>query len=249
MMGSLHRKYSRHVNSLHRSEADSHDARALAELASLGGGALPWTDFSMRPAAIAGAVTDAIVNRHWRIVECGSGNSTVFLARLLAQIGEGSLVSLEHDGHWASLTRELLARDGVADRAAVVHAPLVGGWYDRDAVPDVTGIDLLIVDGPPAHTQGAGQDRQPALDVFHDRLAADATVLVDDAQRPGEQAVMARWHDEHGIAFARRRGGFAVGSVAAQAAGQATARRPGRAQRSIRSGGRPRRISKRVYLP
>jgi predicted O-methyltransferase YrrM len=211
MLRSLRAKYSKHANSLHCTEADAHDACALAQLAPLGGGTLPWTTHSMRPAVIAAVVTDVIVNRRRTIVECGSGNSTVFVARLLAGLGEGRLVSLDHDERWAALTCELLDRDGVGERATVVHAPLAQGWYDLDVVPTVEGIDLLIVDGPPAHTEGQGENRHPALPVFGERLVVGATVLVDDAQRPGEQAIMARWTDEHGIAFSRQRGGYAVG--------------------------------------
>ena len=206
---AVYRKYAAHARALHRSDARAHDAQALQELAPLGVAVLPWTAFSMRPAVISAIVSDIIINERRDIFECGSGNSTVFVARLLAQLGEGRIVSFEHDEKWAALTGRLLAQEGLDGLATVVHAPLIDGWYGVPAL-EAERIDLLVVDGPPARVEESGQDRYPALPFFFDSLAPAAAVFLDDAQRPGEQAVLARWESDYGLRFTRRRGGFAT---------------------------------------
>jgi hypothetical protein len=119
------------------------------------------------------------------------------LARLLRQRADGgTLVALEHDAGWADLVTDMLRRESLEAFAAVVHAPLTGEppWYDRTALDRTpSSVDLLVVDGPPAYADGHGLRREPALDHFEARLTADATVVLDDVDRPGEQQVLAHW--------------------------------------------------------
>jgi hypothetical protein len=77
----------------------------------------------MTPAGLA-AVRAHVAGRHRRrIVACGSGFSTLVLARLLHTRG-GRLVSLEHDQTWATRVRSNLAATGLAEIAQVALAPL-----------------------------------------------------------------------------------------------------------------------------
>lgn len=151
----------------------------------------------MRPAALVQVANDIVWNRRVHIVECGSGVSTIVLARLLRQLGRpATLVALEHDAQWAELVSELLAREHLDDVARVVTAPLEGEppWYAPAAVASLPGpVDLLVVDGPPAYAAGEGERRAPALSAFDERLTSGAAVFLDDVQRPGEQAVLAAW--------------------------------------------------------
>ena len=98
-------------------------------------------------------------------------------------------------------------------------------WYDEAALADglreaLQGdpIDLLVVDGPPAHAVGHGLARYPALPALEDRLAPGATVVLDDAERPGEQEVLRRWERETGLSFdsGAERGGVAVARMPAE---------------------------------
>src|SRR5687768_2537817 len=96
----------------------------------------------------------------------------------------------------------MLAAHGLNAVAEVRDAPLreltTNGktyqWYDVDKLADLTGIDLLLVDGPPAAT---GPDaRYPALSVLAERLAGTATVVLDDANREDERDAVRRWTEE-----------------------------------------------------
>lgn len=188
----------------------SEDAVAMQALQSLPGRFLPWTEFSMRPWAIVAVLSDIVAYEREAVLECGSGNSTIYAARLLKQRGCGHVTSIDHDEHWAGLTRRLLQQEGLGAYATVVHAPLKDDWYDRDAIPQPDRVDLLVVDGPPANAAAIRRSREHALDAFHDRLSPDATVLLDDARRVGEREVIASWSQRYGRRFATERGGFAI---------------------------------------
>lgn len=194
--------------------ADASDAWALQALAPLAGSFLPWTSSTMRPAAILAMASDIVIHRRRVIVECGSGNSTIFAARALSQHGIGGHVhSVDHDPAWADLTNRAIARENLERWASVTCAPLVDDWYDRALLPAVDGIELLVVDGPPAYARAIETSRQPALDVFWDRLAPGATVMLDDSGRQGERRVIAAWEKRRGIEFRHERGGYALARV------------------------------------
>jgi predicted O-methyltransferase YrrM len=203
------------------------DALALQALAPLSSSYLPWTVMAMRPSAVATLLNDVVINRRRCIVECGGGISTVYIARLLQRIGAGHLYTVEHDAGWARLLGDALSAEGVGDRVTVLHAPLAESpyswngapWYSAaslDPLTDVAPIDLLVVDGPPAHESKDPHARYPALPYFHDRLAQDFTVVLDDVRRRGELDITARWESEFGLRFERR---FENGSIAIAHAG------------------------------
>src|SRR3546814_9693589 len=58
------------------------------------------------------------------VVECGSGLSTVVIARCLQLNGGGQVFSLEHMEKFAAQTRKELSRRGLSDWARVIDAPL-----------------------------------------------------------------------------------------------------------------------------
>ncbi|MFA9217698.1 MAG: class I SAM-dependent methyltransferase [Sphingomonadaceae bacterium] len=137
------------------------------------------------------------------VLECSSGVSTLVLARCLQLNGVGKVLSLEHDPVYAAHTREQLRLHGLLDWAAVIDAPLVPQvidgadwiWYDLTQLPMEAAIDLLVIDGPP---QAIGAlARYPAGPRLFERLAAHGCVFLDDAARPDERAIIARWQQEN----------------------------------------------------
>lgn len=169
--------------------------------------------WALSPAGLE-LVLAEVASGHDRVVECGSGVSTILIARLLRERRAGILCSLEHDPEHAALIRGRLAHEGLEQEARVVEAALGPdpvaepgcGWYDRAALASLPrrGVNLLLVDGPPA-SPGAACDRSryPALPLLADRLATGASVILDDAQRPGEAWVLERWQHELRIGFRR----------------------------------------------
>ncbi|WP_342620746.1 class I SAM-dependent methyltransferase [Rhodoferax sp. GW822-FHT02A01] len=135
------------------------------------------------------------------VMECSSGVSTLVIARSLSLLGAGHVFSLEHDPQYAMKTRDMLAANGVSAWATVIDAPLVKGaapspWYDISGLPpDASAVELLVVDGPPSHV--APQSRFPALVQLQTRLAPACTVMLDDADRPDERAIVQRWLQQY----------------------------------------------------
>ncbi|SMF58782.1 Methyltransferase domain-containing protein [Tistlia consotensis] len=143
------------------------------------------------------------------IVECGSGVSTIVQAQACRLNGVGHVYSLDHDPAFAAATRRTLSDFGLAEWATVIDAPLVERavagqrcrWYDLGGLSEDLAIDLLFVDGPPALPH-AEQARFPAGPLLFPRLAPGASVILDDAGRPGEQVIVRRWAEA--FSFAER---------------------------------------------
>jgi len=142
-----------------------------------------------------------------RVLELGSGASSVVVGYALEQAGGGRLLSLDHDADYGRQTSDRLERHGLSTYVEVRHAPLVRQqidgrerpWYDLshaalEAFAGGDGIDLLIVDGPPRESDP--EARYPALPLLLDHLAPDAVIVLDDALRSEEQAALGRWKTE-----------------------------------------------------
>jgi predicted O-methyltransferase YrrM len=199
-------------------EWTSHDLVALNVLRPLldAGGYLPWNSGAMRASGLVTICNEIVLGGRRRVVELGSGTSTLLLARLLRDQDEGgTLDAVEHDARWAAWVRERLAQEGLSDVARVTFAPLGTHpfavddleWYDPEALAGALRgdpVDLLIVDGPPAYAPGAGLARYPALPAVLPSLSPDAIVVVDDVIRTGEAEILGRWEAETGFVFERR---------------------------------------------
>ncbi|MCP2327381.1 putative O-methyltransferase YrrM [Hamadaea flava] len=164
----------------------------------------PSRKWAMSPDLLAYLVSLVQVRKPSLIVELGSGLSSVWLGYALEKSGHaGRLISIEHDAEFLAKTRRMLADHGLDHLVELRHAPLseltLDGeswpWYDRAAFASLSGIDLLIVDGPPAATRDHA--RYPALPVLSEQLASDAVVIMDDCVRQEETDIVSRWRDAY----------------------------------------------------
>ena len=166
----------------------------------------PMRDWAISPDFAALLVRLIHDHQPKRIVEFGSGSSTLVCGYCLERLGAGEIISIDHDPEFAGKTRKDLARHDlarwadvrVAERRSSTYLDDTGQpieWYDTDVVDSLPGdIDLVIVDGPPGSTHAFA--RYPALPALAQRLSANATLVLDDAARPGEQVTLARWQRE-----------------------------------------------------
>ncbi|GAA4910131.1 O-methyltransferase [Nesterenkonia rhizosphaerae] len=144
-------------------------------------------------------LSDLVRNRQPKnIVELGGGTSTVWLGYLCESYG-GKVVSIDHDEHFAEITRSSVHRHGLHSTAEVRTAPLeeiqvnkqVYRWYQTTALEDLKDIDLLVVDGPPA---SSGKDaRLPAVPHLISKLSPRCLIVLDDAEREDEREVLDAW--------------------------------------------------------
>lgn len=135
-----------------------------------------------------------------RILELGSGISTLFIAKLLKDSGSGTIHSFDHDKRWADVTAAGLQERGLGHVAHVTVAPLekidvrgeIFTWYCLPNFEPGETVDFIIVDGPPAW-QGDDLARLPALYQLRGAMNANTVVVLDDANRGWETEVARRW--------------------------------------------------------
>jgi hypothetical protein len=142
-------------------------------------------------------VADRARNTGGPILECGSGCSTLVLG-LIAAVSGAEVWSLEHDPVWHQETRKRLDRCGLPD-VRLIHAPLRSyGAYDWYAPPGELVLPdrftVVVCDGPPS--MGTRGGRYGLLPVLGDRLGPGTEILLDDASRDEEAAVIQRWSAE-----------------------------------------------------
>jgi predicted O-methyltransferase YrrM len=210
-IGNLAAESKRTLDTVRRLEADSgkqirqafRQLEALQNLSAMlpADRLLPATrGWAASPDLLAMLVDVVITERPALIVECGSGVSTVWLALAMRRFEiDGRVIALEHDPGFGDTTRGFLARHGVEDLAEVRDAPLESfsldgetySWYARRAWEDLSGIDLLFVDGPPAAT--GHHARYPALPLLSGSLSPAAIVALDDLVVPDMEAVLRLW--------------------------------------------------------
>jgi len=187
------------------------ELRALAMLSPLIRDAfLPFSSWAMEPEALYEIIYSIQTNQYKTIVECGAGVSTILIGHLLKKHGEGHLYTLEEDERWYNFISGLLVKQELTEFVTLVYAPLQPyphsitdlKWYDTDKASSirhaVNHVDLLLVDGPKSTTNLA---RFPALHFFDDYVDDRSLVILDDANRPQEQAVLSQWQKDFGVTF------------------------------------------------
>jgi len=158
---------------------------------------LEWSAWTLSKDSMRAVMDRLEVLRPKRIIETGSGLSSLFLADYCRRYG-AELVSLEHDpGHYRR-TQDLLAVFNLSRWVDLRLAPLRSlscpdgmdyPWYDcrlSDA------IDFVLVDGPPM-----SHGRQAVYFALHPHLAPTWELWLDDANRKHEQSCLRLWqaHD------------------------------------------------------
>ncbi|MFH7244562.1 MAG: class I SAM-dependent methyltransferase [Spirulina sp.] len=175
---------------------------ALVKLGELNLGYIPWTASAMTPQSIVYILNEIIINQRRRILELGMGLSTLFIAKLMQEIPDIQLISVDHDQDWIEICRlQLKSKSLNTDRHTIIHAPLkkrknahteIAEYYDINALSaDQTfQPNLVIIDGPPAWREDISEARVPAYEILLPIIQDNTTVFVDDYQRTGESKLL-----------------------------------------------------------
>ena len=136
------------------------------------------------------------------ILEFGSGHSTRVLARACPRC---AISSVDHDPEFAlkkkAQVAPLVARD-CGGKILPVYL------LDPKRFASRRPVDLVVIDGPPVNLGG----REGTLYQAMDFARAGTIVLLDDAGRAEEKAILQRWQESLGDAIAvRRLPGFSRG--------------------------------------
>lgn len=166
---------------------------------------IPWTGVAIRPYTALTIVNDICINNRQFIVELGAGVSTLLIAQLLRNRGEGKLLSIEDSEKWASFMNNELKTRGLNDYCSVLYAPLEPCkhslnrevlWHQEKIVLESiidSKIDLLLVDGPKASIFKNKFARFPAVPVLKPYLAESFSIYLDDIRRSGEREIVEKW--------------------------------------------------------
>lgn len=146
-------------------------------------------------------IQEVLNSRPKTILEVGSGVSTVLLGYCLEILGEGHIYSIEHLPEYAQRTRSLTKNHRVDHYTTVIDASLIMReiqqeqwlWYDTSGLAEMQ-YDLVVVDGPPRRTGPLA--RYPILPLFDDSMSSNSVLLLDDALRKDEEAILLRWQEE-----------------------------------------------------
>jgi predicted O-methyltransferase YrrM len=193
------------------------DIKSLNQLNQLHDTYLPWSGASLHPTAMVYILNDIMINNRKVMVECGAGISTFHTASLLNQIGsdDRKLYSVDHNKKWLTLLQQELEKHHLDHYVELIHAPLTAcpesyqhsaKWYDThqlDTTLPSGGIDLLFVDGPPANKKEIQMARLPAFYYFREKMSDECTVIIDDADRRGEQQLAKTWQEAWGVPFTK----------------------------------------------
>lgn len=185
---------------------------------------LPFNTGTIDSISLAAIFNDITLNERKRIVEFGSGVSTIMLARLIRKNGltDTKLMAVDHKPEWIRLIRNMLEAEGLEDLVTFVAAPLANStfsvddnlWYDEQILESAFAefghhIDCLIVDGPNASGAGNHRARYPALPFMFHRMDEKCVVFLDNADRKGEKEILYLWRS-FGIPMEMITPGFAA---------------------------------------
>lgn len=211
----LHRQLAGIERAEYLTGRELEDIYALALLNPLLGNSpfIPFTGASLRPFCLAHIINDIVINRREHIIEFGSGMSTIVIGRLIKMNKLAStLISIEHNQAWVEVLNNLLIREDLHHCVKVAWVPLATSdqalgankWYDTKILTGNLAsavFDMVIVDGPPAWETGKGKARYPALPFIYDKLSERCSVYLDDAERAGEQEILALWQQKFPLRF------------------------------------------------
>ena len=159
------------------------------------------------------------------VLDIGAGQSSILWSRLSKAGAAHKVVTVENDAEWAAAIRPRLD-------TTLLHSPLaareVSGrtiqTYDWKDIAAEGPYDVIVCDGPwgiPRYS------RYGILSLIDDTLPEDFVIVLDDAERPGEQdteeAIVSRLEAlkrsfRHGHTIARKRQAIIAGGAYRRAA-------------------------------
>ena len=113
------------------------------------------------------------IRSDWRVVELGSGRSTVWLGRRA-----GTVVAYEDNDWWIERARTLVADRGLAN-VEIRHLPVDEYVRELAALPDES-VDLLVVD----FLESPDAERPDAVRAGMPKVRPGGYLLLDDSDRP-----------------------------------------------------------------
>jgi len=126
-------------------------------------------------------------------IEMGAGQSSILLSRLNERLKKNAnITTIEHDARWAEniqtkVNHKVNTADLVSKTVSGHQINFYGGTYFDSSIL----YDFVLVDGPPArNTEQTVFNRLGAIELIENNLADSFVVIIDDAERRGEAALV-----------------------------------------------------------
>lgn len=122
------------------------------------------------------------------IVELGAGQTSLLIDRMNDALERNcNIRTIEHDPSWAARLRNKVAHEivDVPLRSKKVRGHNID-YYDITSAQVGPGVDLFIIDGPPAEGAAIRHARLGAFDLVVPCLAEEFVIVIDDCERAGE---------------------------------------------------------------
>ena len=165
----------------------------------------PWNDewvIHGQAMQFLGALVQGVRPR--RMIEFGSGRSTLVLADLLR--GRGRILSFEHRARFSRQTDGWLRERGLGDVACLAHRRLTLRRYGAKLLPmyrirwqefeAFRECELALIDGPPGYI-----GREATLYELFPRMAVGGWIVADDMNRSSERRWLEAWQRAFGPAL------------------------------------------------
>ncbi len=162
---------------------------------------LDRSSWSIGEAAFEALVTNMREIQPKRILEFGSGASTV---RLAMAFPDAEITSVESSPEHFARVLSLVERASISRKPTILFCPLswrfIGGALYQTYAPlgdpnDLRTFDIVVVDGPPVWTR---RGREACLHMVVESLRVGGRVYLDDCRREQEQRIVRNWQTVYG---------------------------------------------------
>lgn len=161
---------------------------------------LSFTPYSLNPNTILHLINEIQINKRQKIIEFGSGISTIILGKFIKDNNlDSKIISIEDDEAWYNYIKYELTKYDLEGIVSLNYIPLKKeknntAWYDYRLVTNLVQnqkFDLIIVDGPSAKL---GIDaRKPVVEILINSFDEKFIIFLDDIRRKGEREILDNW--------------------------------------------------------
>ena len=176
---------------------------------------IPFTAWSLSPFVIDMVLNDILINKRSKIIEFGSGNSTIFIAKLI-KVYDLDIIffSVDSDQKWINKVKKQLKKENCIDKVCFIEAEIKDvssnlafrnqkKWYDTksllNSLPKDLLFDLVLVDAPWGGT--TSYSRFSAIPFLKDSLDEAFSIYLDDIHRNEELEIAKEWSNILGLEY------------------------------------------------
>ncbi len=159
----------------------------------------PYSHYTIKYYDLEKIVNQVMFSGSKKILELGSGLTTLCIAKLSAFDSDIQVHCIEHNEEWIKLMQKLIKMNNLQN-INIDHLPVkdfsdegfTGRFFDLKGIMLDT-YDAVIIDGPPANKKELVHSRYPAVHILKNHLKQNGFFYFDDVRRKGEADCLHHW--------------------------------------------------------